>query len=168
MDRVSIELHLWVTALLQSLWSVPQDPMYWDSIPLSLKWHSVSSCLFLCLKMSLFDKASNVGIFLSCAVLSKAVMGSFLEVCRPALADLFDALSVYLWSLPLSNCQMVIGGWELVRVGAARLVTWAVKSNETLTISDLTNELSVEIGANYELWCRLKQLCKVMNLLSFL
>lgn len=166
MDRVSIELHLWVTALLQSLWSVPQDPMYWDSIPLSLKWHSVSSCLFLCLKMSLFDKASNVGLSSSCAV--QAVIGSFLEFWRPALAYLFDALSVYLWSLPLSNCQMVIGRWELVRVGAARFVTWAVKSNETLTISDLTNELSVEIGANYELWCRLKQLCKVMNLLSFL
>ncbi len=91
----------------------------------------VGSCLFLCLKMSLFDKASNVGLFSSCAVLSKAVMGSFLEFCRPALSDLFDALSVYPWSLPLSNCQTVIGRWELVRVGAVRLVTWAVKSNET-------------------------------------
>ncbi len=102
--------------------------------------------------MSLFDKASNVGLFSSCVVLSKAVMGSFLGFCRPALADLFDALSVYLWSLPLSNCQTVIGRWELVRVDAARLVTWAVKSNETLTISDLTNELSVEIGLimNYD------------------
>lgn len=83
----------------------------------------VGSCLVLCLKMSLFDKASNVGLFSSCVVLSKAVMGSFLGFCRPALADLFDALSVYLWSFPLSNCQTVIGRWELVRVDAARLVT---------------------------------------------
>lgn len=96
--------------------------------------------------MSLFDKASNVGLISSCAALSKAVMGSFLEFHRPALANLFDALSVYLWFLPLSNCQTVIGRWVLVRVGAARLVTSAVKSNETMTISDLTNELSVEIG----------------------
>lgn len=96
--------------------------------------------------MSLFDKVSNMGLISSCADLSKAVMGSFLEFHWPPLANLFDALSVYLWFLPLSNCQTVIGRWVLVRVGAARLVTSAVKSNETMTISDLTNELSVEIG----------------------
>lgn len=47
---------------------------------------SLGLCLFLFLKMSLFDKLSNVGLFSSLRVLSKAVMGSFLEFLWPILA----------------------------------------------------------------------------------